>query len=479
MLKSFESLGDLIRSHRKQRIMSIHKLAETIDVSPGYISKLELNRATNPSETIVYRLAKVFGLDPLELQELVEIGRKSEVTPTIEPPDPLNRRRISALRNETTIPSEALNLLTSIKNIPPPLKELYGRLVNDYIALGEQYCRFSEPNSPIAYVDGLNAYRAAEAVCVRAGLDLQAMRIRYRMARTYQNLILTDRAGALEQRIIYFYRALELFEAVLTDSSQIGSTLDFEDRLLIPRSLAAGATLYRMLGHEFKVESQNTVQNEPRGGGFINIKIETLNSLSVRGRTRANTLYRRLIDELVKDAASCQIEGDRDDLAVTLSRVLCLRAINLRGMRYHEKDGSQGSLNECIDLLEQAIEILRSLIGSKTMQNNTTCRQQLARYHLELAHTYGVSAHPDRYAQAMWQFNLSKEISPEIHDQYIPGDHYMREFMENYQNYPEEIALLSEQACLDINNLIKQKIGLLRAEGIIVNMKYPLRFTDL
>ena len=61
-----ELIGARIRRERLNRNMTQRELAEAVEVGVPHISKVEANRE-NPSDDLIRRLAKVFGIDADEL----------------------------------------------------------------------------------------------------------------------------------------------------------------------------------------------------------------------------------------------------------------------------------------------------------------------------------------------------------------------------------------------------------------------------
>ena len=57
------SLGQLIRSTRKPLNISMRKLATIIGVSPGYISQIERDLCSPPTESTLTKLADALGID--------------------------------------------------------------------------------------------------------------------------------------------------------------------------------------------------------------------------------------------------------------------------------------------------------------------------------------------------------------------------------------------------------------------------------
>jgi transcriptional regulator with XRE-family HTH domain len=66
MVANSEQIGDRIRRERLRLEMTQRQLAAAVNVGVPHISKVEANRE-NPSDELLERLAKVFGIDAEEL----------------------------------------------------------------------------------------------------------------------------------------------------------------------------------------------------------------------------------------------------------------------------------------------------------------------------------------------------------------------------------------------------------------------------
>lgn len=65
-MTSPEAIGDRIRRERLQRNMTQRELAERVEVGVPHISKIEAGRE-NPSDELLGRIGKVFGVNTEEL----------------------------------------------------------------------------------------------------------------------------------------------------------------------------------------------------------------------------------------------------------------------------------------------------------------------------------------------------------------------------------------------------------------------------
>lgn len=62
-----QSFGDYLRELRTQNNVSLRQLAKHLRVNFTYISKLENNKCTTPSEELIEKIANFFEVDSLEL----------------------------------------------------------------------------------------------------------------------------------------------------------------------------------------------------------------------------------------------------------------------------------------------------------------------------------------------------------------------------------------------------------------------------
>ena len=67
MAKEREKFGAFIRSERQAREIGLREMAKMIGVSPTYISKVERDEFTPPTEQKVRAIAKILHCDPDEL----------------------------------------------------------------------------------------------------------------------------------------------------------------------------------------------------------------------------------------------------------------------------------------------------------------------------------------------------------------------------------------------------------------------------
>jgi len=63
-----KTFGQKIRGYRIENThLSLRKLAEAVDISPTYLSRIENDKEPPPSEDIIIRIAQVLGVDEDEL----------------------------------------------------------------------------------------------------------------------------------------------------------------------------------------------------------------------------------------------------------------------------------------------------------------------------------------------------------------------------------------------------------------------------
>ena len=94
-----ELIGDRIKRERLSRGMTQRQLADAVQVGVPHISKVEANRE-NPSDDLLERVAKVFGLDA---DELLIVARRV-------PPE--------LVEQFATDPAQALSFLRAWKKRP-------------------------------------------------------------------------------------------------------------------------------------------------------------------------------------------------------------------------------------------------------------------------------------------------------------------------------------------------------------------------
>ena len=73
------TFGQKIRGYRIENThLSLRKLAEMVDISPTYLSRIENDKEPPPSEDIIIRIAQVLGVDEDEL-----LGSADKISPDL------------------------------------------------------------------------------------------------------------------------------------------------------------------------------------------------------------------------------------------------------------------------------------------------------------------------------------------------------------------------------------------------------------
>lgn len=74
-----KTFGELIKCLRKERGVSLYDLEKEVQISPGYISRLERGSRLNPTMVIIGRLSKFFDFKLSSIEELFPEFQPSSV----------------------------------------------------------------------------------------------------------------------------------------------------------------------------------------------------------------------------------------------------------------------------------------------------------------------------------------------------------------------------------------------------------------
>lgn len=87
MANSISSLGQILKSYRKSKKLTLRDVEGLAGVSNAYLSQLENDKVTKPSANILYKLSNVYNADfdyLLELAGIIEKKQESNKPKTLE-----------------------------------------------------------------------------------------------------------------------------------------------------------------------------------------------------------------------------------------------------------------------------------------------------------------------------------------------------------------------------------------------------------
>lgn len=490
-----ETLGSLIRWKRQQLGKRVIDLAEETGLSPGYISKIELQRATNPSDTIIYRLATALKLDPIDLKKRTKpsMMEKNEGTQEslIRPEASVNRKE-----RRSTVSVDALSPLRhDATNVQLRLKPearfttAYERLAASYEELGLLYCTTAMEDGTIDYRSAFAAYDASASIYERTGLMAQFLRTRYRIARTYQNLIVTDRVKS-DERLIFLQRAQEILNQVFSADEPIQP--NSRQSFLKPASLAVGAAISKLIAREIRDEiGRTSISAEQQQA--LQAEVDGYIQAGRIRRLQADRLYAeivRAVDVRLKDPLS---EEDRLRLQEEAAYAFFLMATNKRALETDKEEAGRRDMEPSIVLFREAIRRQRDRsrhtlrlgeAGSLALQ--AAHRLQLARFHQELGLAYSCSQVVDRYAALLWQYRVSAEVlsaewaeRTSQRDRYIAGDQYLNDLIDSAQaGHDDPRDMTAEFHNIRTINEVGSMIARYRDAGAFDTLDYPLTYED-
>ncbi|NLK44627.1 Helix-turn-helix domain-containing protein [Clostridium sp. USBA 49] len=106
--------GDFIAEKRKQKDISLRKMAELLDISPAYWSDIEKGRRNPPNINKMEEIAKILGLTPEETDYMIDIASEDRDEIPMDLPDYIKESGLArtALRKARKIESEGKSDIT-------------------------------------------------------------------------------------------------------------------------------------------------------------------------------------------------------------------------------------------------------------------------------------------------------------------------------------------------------------------------------
>jgi len=484
-----ETLGGLIRWKRQRLGMRVVDLAEETGLSPGYISKLELNNASNPSDTIIYRLATALKIDPIELKSRtkskpIEKGEENQTTSNLgkEGHYSVSVDALQPLRHDAT--SAQLRLKPAEK-----FAAAYERLGVAYTELGLLYSTTTQEDGTLDYRSALAAYDASSSIYERSGLTAQLLSTRYRIARTYQNLIVTDRVKP-DERLIFLQRAQEILNQIF--SADMPAEPNGRQTFLKPASLAVGAGISKLIAREIGDEIDDEGVSQERKQA-LKTEVDAYVRAGRLRRLQADRLYAEIVRNLDTRLEQQISHEGRLQVQEEKAYSLFLVAVNKRALETEREDKSGRDLAPSIDLFLKAIRLQRDRSrqaqqaeGAKSLKVQAAHRLQLIRFHQELGLAYSYSNIKNRYAELLWQYRISAEVlSPKWaehtgqRDRYIAGDQYVSDLINSTQSGNDDPRnITTEHHNIGTVNEIKHMVTEYKSLGAFDTLDYPLTYHE-
>jgi len=482
------TLGGLIRWKRQRLEMRVIDLAEKTGLSPGYISKMELNRATNPSDTILYRLATALKLDPVELKSRTKTktpGKSENGLNSVG--NGKDRRHAVSVSAINPLRHDAIGVQLHLKS-EERFTAAYERLAAAYDDLGLLYCTTTQEDGSLDYRSAFAAYDASASIYERTGLITQLLKTRYRIARTYQNLIVTDRVKP-DERLIFLQRAQELLNQVF--SADMPAQPNGRQSFLKPASQAVGAAINKLIAHEIRDEIGRTPSSEDKQQA-LEAEVDAYVRAGRLRRLQADGLYAEIVRNLDAHLEQPLGEEEKFQAQEEAAYAIFLMAVNKRALETDKEDEANRDMGPSIALFLEALRRQRDRskgvqrpIGSEGFLQ-AAHRLQLARFHQELGIAYSYSNIDNRYAAMLWQYRISAEVLSADwmdrtgpRDRYIVGDQYVNDLIENSQADPDELQnMTTEHHNITAVSEIQDLAATCRSSGAFDTLDYPLTYED-
>lgn len=438
------TLGSAIKAGRKQLELTLGELSRKTNYSIGYLSRLELDKVSNPSPACLMSVAVALKLDPVELLRLKEErGQGSDLRSHPVPPSeeesaigadalhPLGTDSpskpyppfLQVLTDSSTLrPGIGSTILAQNevtreplpRPLPGHLADQYEHLASGHLSMGEALCRQGDvEEKPLPfYRKALELYHQAEKML--SALEPSPTRdpfialSHYRKARIYERLARLQSEYSKTAEVSNFTLCSDSCEAARSSLSIQDQHSDLA-RALLPAILSASGYCQDKLSREIALElGYLEKEGSPEKGEdrkLLRSKKEALEVGVILARSEAE----RLLEDWVHQLKSRQRGQERDDL---LAQAIYRLAILYRGIEAtRELRGEEADLNRSEQNFIQSLEIRRDLARNETGKGKH--RWLLARYHVDFGVTLTYAKHrPGRYQAALWQLKVAGHIHP-------------------------------------------------------------------
>jgi transcriptional regulator with XRE-family HTH domain len=87
------TFGDFISAKRREREITLSKMAETLDLSPGYYCDIEKGRANPPERSVMEKLIATLGLSQEDIHTFYDLAGKARSEAPPDLPEYINANR--------------------------------------------------------------------------------------------------------------------------------------------------------------------------------------------------------------------------------------------------------------------------------------------------------------------------------------------------------------------------------------------------
>ena len=117
--------GDFIKEKRKEKRLSLRKMAEQLDISPSYWSDIEKGRRNPPQLDMIERIVNVLNLSEDEKDQIIDLASEERGEIPMDLPSYINSSEIAkvALRKASKVEGENKRLDEAWRNFIKEINE--------------------------------------------------------------------------------------------------------------------------------------------------------------------------------------------------------------------------------------------------------------------------------------------------------------------------------------------------------------------
>lgn len=117
--------GDFIKEKRKEKRLSLRKMAEQLDISPSYWSDIEKGRRNPPQLDMIEKIVNVLNLSEEEKDQIIDLASEERGEIPMDLPSYINSSEIAkvALRKASKVEGENKRLDEAWRNFIKEINE--------------------------------------------------------------------------------------------------------------------------------------------------------------------------------------------------------------------------------------------------------------------------------------------------------------------------------------------------------------------
>lgn len=117
--------GDFIKEKRKEKRLSLRKMAEQLDISPSYWSDIEKGRRNPPQLDMIEKIVNVLNLSEEEKDQIIDLASEERGEIPMDLPSYINSSEIAkvALRKASKVEGEDKRLDEAWRNFIKEINE--------------------------------------------------------------------------------------------------------------------------------------------------------------------------------------------------------------------------------------------------------------------------------------------------------------------------------------------------------------------